>query len=55
MSTLHFTQTTTSTPAQFVAGLTLGDDAPGLEQLQANLLGSPEFFQRAPRARHAPK
>ena len=34
MATLHFTQTTTSTPGQFIAGLT--DFGPGREKLFAN-------------------
>jgi hypothetical protein len=34
MATLHFTQTTTSTPEQFIAGLT--DFGPGRENLFAN-------------------
>jgi len=34
MATLHFTQTTSSTPAQFLAGLT--DFGPGREQIFGN-------------------
>ena len=56
MSTLHFTQTTTSTPAQvrrWADGLR-GRPLEAFWQQRVSRL-SRGFFQRAPRARPAPK